>query len=527
MTVLAVPKRAARRVSADDAMTAWFAGDFELCLELCDGVRLRDARTRIHIGLLRARAQSRLHRYDESLRTLSELGNLPHGSDEFITAQMLIGEARVRKGDTELGLSVLREARAVSTHVHRTIQSELALYTGLAHYCRHELDLAENVLAEVTPGSDIVYARAKQYLGWIAQARGDLPRAVRLFTEALRFLDACEHRDRLFEAVCVRALAHLALERLDPETWAYVAGRRDRLQSAATMLAESHFFIASCAAVYRALVDGDFAHAVREARYAEQIAPSDAFRAQARCRRASVVRQAGERVSHADHVETALDLFRSLDAESLSGDEKTVALILAEELCTTYPAEARSLVALYRSLAPMEPMRSMVQSGVGEMYVCFVEASVFEAFGNTDKAISLYRDLFRRYRAVGYMRRALDVALRLWNLTGQPSWYSFAVEATAHLADDSWLKQSVASAKERAIKLTLVQREVLALICQGKSNPEIARLRKRSLHTVRNLVARLFEIFEVSSREQLAVECVRRGLYAAAPDPQHATARGA
>ena len=54
------------------------------------------------------------------------------------------------------------------------------------------------------------------------------------------------------------------------------------------------------------------------------------------------------------------------------------------------------------------------------------------------------------------------------------------------------------------------------LICQGKSNPEIARLRNRSLHTVRNLVVRLFEIFEVKSREELAVECVRRGLMPAA-----------
>jgi DNA-binding CsgD family transcriptional regulator len=30
---------------------------------------------------------------------------------------------------------------------------------------------------------------------------------------------------------------------------------------------------------------------------------------------------------------------------------------------------------------------------------------------------------------------------------------------------------------------------------------------------VRNLVARLFEIFQVKSREELAVECVRRGLF--------------
>jgi DNA-binding CsgD family transcriptional regulator len=67
---------------------------------------------------------------------------------------------------------------------------------------------------------------------------------------------------------------------------------------------------------------------------------------------------------------------------------------------------------------------------------------------------------------------------------------------------------------EPALRLTAVQREVLALICQGKSNPDIARLRKRSLHTIRNLVARLFVVFGVSSREELAVEAVRRGLYA-------------
>ncbi len=65
-----------------------------------------------------------------------------------------------------------------------------------------------------------------------------------------------------------------------------------------------------------------------------------------------------------------------------------------------------------------------------------------------------------------------------------------------------------------ALRLTTVQRDVLALICQGKSNPDIAASRKRSLHTIRNLVARLFVIFAVSSREELAVECVRRGLYA-------------
>jgi len=104
-------------------------------------------------------------------------------------------------------------------------------------------------------------------------------------------------------------------------------------------------------------------------------------------------------------------------------------------------------------------------------------------------------------------------AISLWKLTGDQGYAQYASAATRALPARSMLRMNVARDIARSIRVTAVQREVIALICQGKSNPEIARLRKRSLHTVRNLVARLFELFEVQSREQLAVECVRRGLY--------------
>jgi DNA-binding CsgD family transcriptional regulator len=104
-------------------------------------------------------------------------------------------------------------------------------------------------------------------------------------------------------------------------------------------------------------------------------------------------------------------------------------------------------------------------------------------------------------------------ALHIFGITGDRKLVTYASVATAHLADESWMRREVVAATSQNVRLTAVQREVLSLICQGKSNPEIARLRKRSLHTIRNLVARLFEIFEVSSREELAVQSVRRGLY--------------
>ena len=71
---------------------------------------------------------------------------------------------------------------------------------------------------------------------------------------------------------------------------------------------------------------------------------------------------------------------------------------------------------------------------------------------------------------------------------------------------------------ESGTAITLPSNDFVAPAMRGRAitapNPDIAASRKRSLHTVRNLVARLFVIFGVTSREQLAVECVRRGLYA-------------
>ena len=118
------------------------------------------------------------------------------------------------------------------------------------------------------------------------------------------------------------------------------------------------------------------------------------------------------------------------------------------------------------------------------------------------------------YAKLGYKRRAVTAALRLARLNAAPDSGRFAELHTRRLPAQSWLRQQAHAANQPALSLTTVQREVLALICQGKSNPDIARSRKRSLHTIRNLVARLFVIFAVSSREELAVECVRRGLYA-------------
>jgi DNA-binding CsgD family transcriptional regulator len=493
-------------------MRAWFAGNFELCLELCDAVRHRDAATRTHLALLRARALLRLDRPDDALRSLQDAAAIPAGTDESITTRMLTGAARVRRGDVEDGLAVLVAAASDARTAHPTIRSEIALNIGLARYAKGDFDAADRVLTTVARDADLVYARAVQYRAWIAAARGHNDRAATLFAAALQQLDECRHYDAFFEANCTRALAQLALERLDREIWPVIASRRTRIDWSVNGLAEPRFWTAYCAAGYQLDIVGDPLGAAREARHAESIAVGNAQRVQARCKRAAVARHVGECNAHRDHAESAAELFATANVETLAGDEKIVPLVLAEELAGIDAVRAQGLFELYTRAQPMLPVKLTSHSPATEAYRSLVEAAIAER-GNAAVAIQRYRRAFDIYSRIGFRRRAVMAALRVATLTGDRKMLAYADRVTADLPPQSWLRREVDAIKQRRTGLTNVQREVLALICQGKSNPEIARLRDRSLHTVRNLVARLFEIFEVKSREELAVECVRRGIY--------------
>ncbi len=508
-------KRAVTRVTVEDAARAWFAGAFEHCLELCDAVRRRDSATRVNVGLLKARALLRLDRPNDALAVLDDVSVIPCGTDESLTTRMLTGAAYVRRGDVFRALDMLLTAQSEAAHAHRTIRAELALYIALAHYGRHNLDAAGRALDLVGNEVDIVHARAFECRGWIANARANSDLATTMFLRALGVLDRCQHHDRVLEANCVRALAHLAVERLDRGTWSVVEARRSRFDWSASGLAHKRFWIAYCASAYQLDVEGDPLEAAREARHAESIAPNDAYRTLARCKRTSIARHAGEPVAQRDHVESAVELFGTLQSLDLAGDETIVPLVLAEELASMgNVGRCRALLSLHHRLTPTSPMLAVTHSPAAHAYQLFIHAKVAEAAGDRIEATRGYGEALDIYRRFGFRRRGATAALRLANLRGgNPKLYAYVDAATQHLPERAWIRRELAAGRRQTVRLTAVQREVLALICRGKSNPEIALSRKRSLHTIRNLVSRLFEIFEVSSREELAVECVRRGLY--------------
>lgn len=494
-----------------DALQAWFNGDFERCLRLTES-----SCGDVQCVLLRARALLRLGRPRQVLDELQTLPPLDHNSDAGLTCRMLSGAARIRLDEIDRGLGELRDAERDAGSAHETIRSEIALSIALGHLGRRDLAAAQRALETVEPSTDIVHARAYEYRGWIASARAEYERATAMFATALRRLEACAHYDRFLEVNCLQALAHLAVERFDRGTWSIVTEHRARLDWSAQGLAHPRFVVALRGAVYAYDVEGDPVRAAAEARFAESIAPSAAYRVQALCMRASVARHAGESVAQRDHLHAALELLSQSVPESLEGDERLVPLAVAEELANVgRSAEARELMRLYDAHGATSPMLAITNDLRRDGYEKLVLAQVLDAEQNVPQAIAAYREAFETFRRVGYVRRSVMAALRIAKIAPEEEYLWGHIDvATAGLADTSWIRTTASALRRRAIgaRLTAVQREYLRLLCAGKSNPEIARIRNRSVHTVRNQIVPLFEIFGVQSRSELVAECVRSGV---------------
>ncbi|HEY6235190.1 MAG TPA: tetratricopeptide repeat protein, partial [Candidatus Elarobacter sp.] len=202
-------------------MRAWFTGDFEGCLALCDRVRPHDVDMVSQLALLRARALLRIQRPDDAIKVVSDVF-VAHGTlDASLTARMLLGTAHVRRGDYRQGIAILEEAQRAALGAHPTVRSEIALSLALGYYCLRQLEDAERALDLVSSDADIVHARALEHRGWIAVARSDYATATDNFSGALRRLDGCRHYDRFLEAQSIHALSILAAERLDRPTWIF------------------------------------------------------------------------------------------------------------------------------------------------------------------------------------------------------------------------------------------------------------------------------------------------------------------
>ena len=503
--------RARSRVTLSGARDAYFRGEFELVLGMVDALPRRDAVDVVEVELLRARALLPLDRADEALRALRGLRLVERPSDEYLTAQMLMGAAYVRLGQTQRGVEILADAHASASSAHRTVRAEIALNLGIAQFRHRDYDGARRNLEAVPRDADIVYAQSLEYRGWTAYARGEYAAAADLFDEALAAIRACRHYDRFVEAKTLFGLASMVAELPRLDRWPQLRALVASFDWTATGLRAQRFWLAVAASFITEML-GDRAEAERWASEAEDVAPTDACRIVAACRLAAVLGRYGETCGHAHFVRKARRIYESLKRDDMLRLERALPLALAEEIVLgSAPEDAEPLVIYYdEAIAPL--VRHGPEHGMLTALRHSVEAGIEAGRGNRAKATRLYARAFAEYTRIGYGRRGSVVAYRLAELTGDARYRDYAADAMRDAGDAYWVNTAFARLGVGEVQLGERHLAILRLVADGRTNKEIGAARGISALTARNAVRELLRRFGATNRTELGRMARERGV---------------
>ncbi len=498
------------RVTLSIVRDAFFRGDFEGCLALCDALRPRDARDGIEATLLRARCLIPLGRGEHALEALRGLRIADEQHDEYITSRVLLSAAYLSLGQHQRGLEIAREAYEDGRDSHPTVRAEATAQLGIAYYRNTEYARADRYLQAVSADADIVHAKAMLYRGYVAWARGDYNGSVQRFQDALRCIDACEHHDRFVQAETLYGLTFLAGELPRTDLWGDVRERIDRFDWSVSGVGVWRYWIAVEGSFVAELL-GDLRASTTWARLAERLAPDEPSRIAAWCRLAARFGRYGEDGAHAYFVDKATEAYETMKRDPRRSEQRALPLAIADE--TVYgeePVAAAPLLTYYAE-AIIPTMKGHAEERRLDASHGMILGHFEERRGNRARAQEAYLRAFEGFRSVGFLRRAAIVAYRLLVLTGEDHYEAFITEALRDASPAYWVKARITKSRIEA-RLTPRQLEVLRLVAEGRSNKEIAAARGIAFHTARNTVSEILSLLGVESRAELAALAATRGL---------------
>jgi DNA-binding CsgD family transcriptional regulator len=489
---------------------AYFLGEFETCLGLCDAFRPRDAKDAAEIALLRARCLIPLERGAQALEALRGLRLGEDQRDEDLTGRMLMGAAYLSLGQVDRGLEIALAAYDERADADPSVQAELTVYLAIAYCRKGEFQRAERLLETVPADADVVYAHALLYRGFVAWARGDYMSSVDRFRDGLRCIDVATRRDRFIEAKCIHGLAYLASELPLLHLWAEVSERVRRFDWSVSGVATWRYWIAIRGSFVSEL-NGDLKSATTWAATAEEIAPDPAYQIIAWCRMAARFGRNGESGAQAYLTDKALRAYNETIGDPRVGNQRGLALDLAEELLHGLELVAAAPLITYFSEAVAPSMRG---HGDDRQYLANYEMCLGmfeEQRGNRARAHEAYHRAFESFKAAKLLRRAAIIAYQLLVLTGDPAYEAFITEALCDVSERYWVKARLTKSRTEA-RLSKRYLDVLPLVAQGLTNKEIAAVRGGSELTARNLVRDLIALLGVRNRAELVSVAAQRGL---------------
>ncbi len=509
------------------AREAYVRGDHAAVLDLTAGAAGVAGERALEARLLRARALLRLQRPEDALAELPEAEVLGiAAADVRCTALMLRGHAFARQ-DAARGAAALAALadQTGSLRVHPAIRAEIAFFRALAHWSAGELPLAERLAREAErSGLDVLAVRATNLRAFIAMAKWRYADALALFRAAARAYAHCRERDVDLATKIVHQIA--ALEQTLRSATEPGSHHKRTLPGAdfgPAVVAPSRLGIGYDDAWLYAL-DGDAAAAFRKARETSELANAlDArpWRVWALANAAAIAAAFGEHAGALSFAETADGLAAAVDWDATRDNERMALLQLAEVRATVAPATALAALRRYDQVTtPMDRTR-VLRDRTGDARLlgwdAFVRGLVLRAEGHHDVAAARFAEAVEAFRASGYLWREAHALIELGATTREAEHLDRALLIVSANFPRSFLSRRFGAWAQVGLdpvgaSLTATQRDVLRLLLEGHTGPEIASLTGRAYNTIRTHVQALHRAFGTHSEHQLVVVCAQRGI---------------
>lgn len=509
------------------AREAYFRGDFSAIVTITADIVASASERAIEARLLRSRALLKLLRPADVLAELHERDLAGIGDvDARCTGYMLRGAA-VARLDAARGAAELAavSVRAAKDRAHSAVRAEISFFRALAHWSAGELNLAEtHARAAERSGHDVLAVRAMDLRAYIASAQWRYADALGLFRAAAQAYGRCRERDVDLATKIVDQIASLE-QTLRSATEAGFHRCRKLPGSAfgPAVITPERLRIAYNDAWLHAL-DGERGSAFRSARETEDLArhlESPPWQVWALANRAAIAAAFGEHGAALGFVEAGEQLAASLDWNETRDEQRLALLQVVEVRAVVAPATALHALRRYDAVtAPMDQTRVLRdRDGDARMlgWDLFVRGLVLRAEGHVDVAAARLTDAVQAFHVSGYLWRQAHALIELGMTTHETAPLDRALAIVHANFPRSFLVRRFGAWAQTSLDpigaaLTPAQREVLRLLLEGHTGPEIASLTGRSYNTVRQHVQALHRAFGTHAEHQLVVACVKRGI---------------
>jgi DNA-binding CsgD family transcriptional regulator/tetratricopeptide (TPR) repeat protein len=426
--------------------------------------------------------------------------------------------------------------RAAALRAHSAVQAEISFFRALAHWSANDLDLAEiHVRAAERSGRDVLAVRAMDLRAYVASARWRYAEALDLFRAAAHAYGRCRERDVDLATKIVDQIASLEQTlRSSTEAGSHRARKLPGSAFGPALITPERLRIAYNDAWLHAL-DGDRGRAFRSAREANDLAQrleSQPWQVWALANRAAIAAAFNEYGAALGFVEAGEELADSVNWNETRDEQRLALLQVAEVRAIVAPTTALHALRRYDQVTtPMDQTRVLRdRHGDARMlgWDLFVRGLVLRAEGHVDVAAARFADAAQAFHMSGYLWRQAHALVELGMTTRETAPLDRALAIVRTNFPRSFLVRrfgawAQASLDPSGAALTPTQREVLCLLLEGHTGPEIASLTGRSYNTVRQHVQALHRAFGTHAEHQLVVACAKRGIGAPSWVPwQHA-----